>query len=97
MDLDDPQPADPRSSLLTVLLTVMGASLFLVVLFIACSGVIVYVGAVVAGLGVLGLIHYFLWGHSLSEAVADEREQEAAEDPMADDDWPEERFSPRRL
>jgi hypothetical protein len=98
MELEDSSPPpDHRSSLLTVMLTLIGGSLFLVVLFIACSGVIVYLGAVVAGVAVMGVIHYLLWGHSLSEAVADEREQEQEADPMADDDWPEERFSSRRL
>ena len=97
MDFNEPPPADHRSSLLTVMLTIIGGSLFLFVLFITCGGVIIYIGAVVAGIAVIGLIHYLLWGHSLSEAVADEREPEEAGDPTADDDWPEERFSPRRL
>ena len=51
----------------------------------------------VGGVAVIGLIHYLLWGHSLTEAVAEEREQEEIADPLADDDWPEERFSTRRL
>jgi hypothetical protein len=97
MDEHDPPPADPRSSLLTVLLTLLAGSLFLVVLFITCGGFIVYIGAVVGGIAVIGVIHYLLWGHSLTEAVADEREQEKVSDPLADDDWPEERFSSRRL
>ena len=97
MDFNDPPPADHRSSLLTVMLTIIGGSLFFVVLFIACGGVIIYIGAVVGGIAVIGLIHYLLWGHSLTEAVADEREQEEIADPRADDDWPEERFSTRRL
>ena len=97
MDFNKPPPADHRSSLLTVMLTIIGGSLFLFVLFITCGGFIIYIGAVVAGIAVIGLIHYLLWGHSLSETVADEREPEEAGDPLADDDWPEERFSPRRL
>jgi hypothetical protein len=97
MDLDDPPQADPRSSLLTVLLTILGGSLFLLVLFITCGGLIIYIGAVVGGIAVIGLIHYLLWGHSMTEAVADEREQEQISDPLAEDDWPEERFSSRRL
>ncbi len=90
-------PPDHRSSLLTVMLTLIGGSLFLVILFITCGGFIIPIGAIVAGVAVIGVIHYLLWGHSLSEAVADEREQHEATDPMADDDWPEERFSSRRL
>ena len=97
MDFNDPPPPDHRSSLLTVMLTIIGGSLFFVVLFIACGGVIIYIGAVVGGIAVIGLIHYLLWGHSLTEAVAEEREQEEITDPLADDDWPEERFSTRRL
>jgi hypothetical protein len=97
MDEYDPPPPDHRSSLLTVMLTIIGGTLFLVVLFISCGGLIVYVGAVVGGIAVIGLIHYLLWGHSLTEAVAQEREQEEAADPLGDDDWPEERFSARRL
>jgi hypothetical protein len=97
MDFHDPPPADHRSSLLTVMLTIIGGSLFLLVLFITCGGFIIYIGAVVGGIAVIGLIHYLLWGHSLTEAVAEEREQEEIADPLADDDWPEERFSTRRL
>ena len=97
MDFNDPPPGDHRSSLLTVMLTIIGGSLFLLVLFIACGGLIVYIGAVVGGIAVIGLIHYLLWGHSLTEAVAQEREQEEITDPLGDDDWPEERFSTRRL
>jgi len=97
MDCHDPPPADHRSSLLTVMLTIIGGSLSFVVLFIACGGVIIYIGAVVGGIAVIGLIHYLLWGHSLTEAVAEEREQEETTDPLADDDWPEERFSTRHL
>ena len=97
MEIDDPPPTDHRSSVLTVMLSIMVGSLFLFVLFITCSGFIIQIGAVVGGIAVIGLIHYLLWGHSMSEAVAEERDQEQASDPMADDDWPEERFSSRRL
>ena len=97
MAFDEPLPPDHRSSLLTVMLTIIGGSLFLLVLFITCGGFIIPIGAIVTGIAVVGLIHYLLWGHSMTEAVADEREQEQAADPMADDDWPEERFSSRRL
>lgn len=97
MEFDDPPPPDHRSSLLTVMLTVIGGSLFLLVLFITCGGFIIHIGVVVGGVAVIGLIHYLLWGHSMSEAVAEEREQEVDVDPMADDDWPEERFSSRPL
>jgi len=99
MDFNEPPPDGHRSSVLTVMLTIIGSCLFLFVLFITCGSFIIHIGAVVAGIAVIGVIHYLLWGHSLSEAVADEREPEPEEhdDPMADDDWPEERFSSRRL
>jgi hypothetical protein len=97
MAFEDPPPPDHRSSLLTIMLTLIGASLFLLILFITCGGFIVHIGAVVAGIALFGVIHYLLWGHSMSEAVAEEREQEQEADPLADDDWPEERFSSRHL
>lgn len=98
MELDEPSPPpDHRSSLLTLMLTLIGGSLFLLVLFITCGPFIINIGAVVAGVALFGVIHYLLWGHSMTEAVAEEREQEENKDPMADDDWPEERFSSRRL
>ncbi len=95
MAFDDPLPPDHRSHLLTVMLTLIGGSLIVLVLFITCGGFIVHIGAVVGGIALIGVIHYLLWGHSMSEAVAEEREEAQEVDPMADDDWPEERFSSR--
>jgi hypothetical protein len=97
MHFDDDHPTqDHRSSLLTMMLTIIGGSLFLFILFITCGGFIVHIGAVVTGIALIGVIHYLLWGHSMSEAVAAERAELEEVDPMAEDDWPEERFSTRR-
>lgn len=81
-----------RGAFLSVMLTVMGGSLFLFVLFVACGGLAIYVLAVVLGLGVFGLVHYVLWGHIVSAQVT--AEKPSAESP-ADQDGLEERREAR--
>jgi hypothetical protein len=79
------------------MLTVLAGSFFLFLLFVTCGGLVVYILAVLVGVGILGLIHYLLWGHSLSEEVAAEGEEEKSKEPLPDDDWPEGGFSARRF
>jgi hypothetical protein len=79
------------------MLTVVVGSFFILLLFVTCGGVLVYILAVLAGITVFGLIHYLLWGHALSEEVAGEAEQEKIPEAPEDEDWPEGGFSARRF
>jgi hypothetical protein len=100
-----------RETFLAVALTLMGGSVFLFVLFVACGGLAIYVLAVVLGLSILGLVHYVLWGYALSAQMpvedaehhgpVDATEPETADeeaDPQTAQDWtPEERSWFRRF
>jgi len=84
----DNEPRRHREKFLSVLLGMLALSGFLVVFFIICGGFSLYILAVVGGLGLVGLCHYFLWGHSLSEQVVGEREEEAVRASFEDDEMP---------
>jgi hypothetical protein len=66
---------DYRGTIVTMFLTVLSAGGLLLVMFLACGGFAVYMIGVAIGLGLLGYFHYLLWGHSLSQEVAGEREE----------------------
>jgi fatty acid desaturase len=94
---ENQEPDERRAAFLSVMLTVMVGSVFVFLLFVTCGGLLVYIVAVLAGITVFGLIHYLLWGHSLSEEVAVEGEEEKNQEALEDKDWPEGGFSARRF
>lgn len=65
------------------LIVVSGVTFFT---FVLCGGVVIYFVAVVAGLAVLGYIHYLLWGQALTEEVAGAREEEEDRRRAEEDD-----------
>ncbi len=82
----DAQQQAQRSALVTTMLTLMGGSVFLFFLFLACGGLWIYVLLVVAGMAAFGGLQYLLWGRAMSATVARESAAEAAE---TDDDIPD--------
>src|SRR5262249_54694072 len=88
MDHEAERQLAQRGTILTVSLTVMGGSLVCFFLCLAGGGVGILVLAVMAGIGVFGLIHYFLWGHALSAEVAGE-DREGEPGPAAGDEIPD--------
>jgi hypothetical protein len=80
--MDDDRPPEQRGTYLGIFLTGLLAAAALVALFAACGGLTVGMAAVVAGVILLGLVHYLVWGRSLSNEVAGEREEEATRDLM---------------
>jgi hypothetical protein len=81
---------EQRSRFLTIVLSVMGASVFLFFLFLACGGLALPILAVVAGMGVFGLIHWLLWGHAFSSQTGEEASHEPAEPAAPEVDGPPE-------
>jgi hypothetical protein len=79
----DADEMEQRSRFLTVVLSVLGASVFLFFLFLTCGGLIVYVLAVVGGIGLIGLMHWLLWGQAFT-AQADREAQEESRDQPAE-------------
>lgn len=86
-----------RGRIVGTMLTLMGGSLFLGLLFLICGGMAYYMIAVVAGVAAFGYLHYVVWGHSFSDEVAVEREEterEEAAEQEAREQWPPSDWTP---
>jgi hypothetical protein len=75
-DNENPNGQRRRETLLAFLLTGFLAGAFLLFMVLITGGFFLRVLAVVAVIGIVGYAHYLLWGHSLTQEVAGEREQE---------------------
>src|SRR3984893_13849166 len=67
-----------RETLLTVLLSGLGAGAFLFFLILISDGLILYMVLAVAAVVALGFFHYVVWGYAMTQEVADEQAREAA-------------------
>jgi hypothetical protein len=88
MDSEENRPRSSRDTFLVVMLFVLiGIPLF-VFFNVITSGLFILMVVVASGLGVLGAIHYFLWGRSLTQETAGEREEQEALEASEYEDWP---------
>jgi len=85
MDPEAPIPRKGRETLVSILLVVILGGIFLVFLNFVTFGVVFHVAAAIAGLALVGFLHYVLWGYSLSQEVAGEREEERLKERMEAD------------
>jgi hypothetical protein len=72
---DTPGPSE-RGTLLTLMLTLLGGGGIVVFLVLVSGGFFGYVIAAVIAIGLVGYVHYLLWGQALTREVAGEREAE---------------------
>jgi hypothetical protein len=70
---DNHQPSKRRETMLTVVLTGLGAGAFLLFLSLVTLGFFFFVALAVVGITALGVLHYWLWGQSMTEDVAAEQ------------------------
>jgi hypothetical protein len=70
-----------------VLCLVVGVPVF-VFFNIVTGGLFILLLVLMAGVGVLGVINYFLWGRGFSRETAGEREEEQLRARMEAEDWP---------
>jgi hypothetical protein len=78
MDLGDNPYQQRRATFVGYLLTLLlGAAILLFLIFVT-GGFFLNIMAALAIIGAVGYVHYLLWGHSLTQAVAGEREEEEA-------------------
>jgi amino acid transporter len=71
----EPTQNNKRESMLTIILvTVFGGATFFFLNFVSL-GIFSYVIGIVAAIAVVGTFHYVLWGFSLTEETAGEREE----------------------
>jgi hypothetical protein len=68
-----------RETFLTLTLTALFSGGILFFLVLVSGGFFVFVVAGVFAIALVGLLHYALWGHALSQQVAGEREDADAQ------------------
>lgn len=76
-----------RTTLLSVFLSLMGVTFFVVLLIFLSNGIFFYVLLLAGGIGFLCLFNYLLWGKSFSDATAGEREEEEMRQQAKEDEW----------
>jgi hypothetical protein len=75
-----------RQAFLSLFLATLGFFFILLVLILLSGGFFFYCVLIGAGLCALCMFHYVLWGRSLSEQVAGEREEEVLRQLAESDD-----------
>jgi hypothetical protein len=95
-------PADPQSkrreTVLTLALTGLFGGGFLAFLIFVSGGFFFYVLVAVAVVGLIGTLHYYVWGQSLMREVAGEREEEERRQRQeAEDGFTSDKIRPRRF
>jgi len=90
MNQSRPDPSSSRGNfLIFALVSMMGLGLF-IVLNILSLGALTWVVAITLGIAFVGAFHYLVWGHGLTEQVAEDREaflRQQARDRERDEGW----------
>jgi hypothetical protein len=94
-------PANPqrkgRETALTLGLTGLFGGGFLLFLIFVSGGFFFYVALAVLAIGLVGTLHYYLWGQSLMREVAGEREEEELRQRQEEEDFARDKIRPRRF
>ena len=87
-----------RETFLGLLLAVFLGGGFALFLILVTGGFFLYVLLAVAVIGMVGWVHYLLWGRALTQEVAGEREEDEARERWEDEHGPSvEARPPRRF
>jgi hypothetical protein len=65
-----------RETILTLMLMALLAGALFFFLIVLSGGLLVFLAAAVFAIALVGLLHYVLWGYTLSQEVAGDREEE---------------------
>ena len=76
-----------RESMLTIIFTSLGGLGVALVLTIITWGLFLYVVLIVGGIAALAILNYLLWGRSMMQATAGEREEEQVRASMEQPPW----------
>src|SRR5262245_7798779 len=82
-----------RESSLAIMLAALGLGAFLFFLALITGGFFRGVYLITTGFGCLAYLHYLVWGRSMMEATAGEREEEEFRARLNEDGWAD---APRR-
>jgi len=85
-----------RATMMAVTLALFFGGGFILFLVVLTQGAILVVPVALLGLGVFGAFHYFLWGRSMTQETADEREEEQRREQEEVDEWDMPRFRQTR-
>src|SRR5262245_4514674 len=92
---DDRSTASARENMLAIMLTLMTLGGFGVFLIVVTGGLLLQiVGVVIIGAAV-GWVHYRLWGRSLVEKTAGEREEAELKEKLDGESWEDGPFGPK--
>ena len=75
MDTDIHPRRKRRETILTLALVVILGGLFLFFMNLISLGIFMWVGAIIIAMGLIGFLHYVLWGQTMTENTAGEREE----------------------
>ena len=73
--------------MLTIIFTSLGGLGVALVLTIITWGLFLYVVLIVGGIAALAILNYLLWGRSMMQATAGEREEEQVRASMEQPPW----------
>ena len=76
-----------RETVLTLSLIVLVGGLLMFFLNFITLGIFMYVGIAILVIGMVGFMHYVLWGQGLTESTAGEREEAEIRERIEGDEW----------
>jgi hypothetical protein len=85
-----------RETILTLVLTGLFGVGFLLFLIFVTGGFFFYVAGAVLGIGLVGTLHYYLWGQALTQEVAGDREEEELRQ-REEEEFTRDKIRPRRF
>lgn len=78
-----------RENFLSLLITVVVGGILFFFLNLVSLGILAHVVGAIFVFGLLGMLHYALWGQTLTEETAGEREEEALRARLEGEPWEE--------
>jgi len=87
MESNGTPPASSRAVFLTVVLCFLAAAPFVILLAFLTYGIFLFIIPLLILGGALAGLHYLLWGKTLNQEVAGEREELKREEAASEDDW----------
>ena len=87
MDREETEHQRNREAFLAIMLSGLALGGFLFFLVLITGGFFIWVYLIVGGIAALGFINYALWGRSMTENTAGEREEEELRARLEEDAW----------
>lgn len=76
-----------RENFLSLLITVVVGGILFFFLNVVSLGILAHVVGAIFVFGLLGMLHYALWGQTLTQETAGEREEEALRARLESEPW----------